>query len=36
MVQIQEEADFMSHNINAFEKGMNPTILPRATGKKYR
>ena len=26
-VQIQEEAVYISHNVNIFEKGMNPIIL---------
>ena len=32
-VQILDETDCISRNINTLEKGMNPIILPPAMGK---
>ena len=32
-VQILDETDCISHNINTLGKGMNPIILPPAMGK---
>ena len=32
-VQIQDEADYISHSANTLGKGMNPIILPPAMGK---
>ena len=33
-VQILDETGFISHSTNTLGKGMNPIILPLATGKK--
>ncbi len=32
-VQIQDQANCISHSTNTLGKGMNPIILPRAMGK---
>ena len=32
-VQILDETDYFSNSTNSLGKGMNPTILPPATGK---
>ena len=32
-VQIQDEADYISHSTYTLGKGMNPIILPPAMGK---